>query len=84
MAFNIKDDETDRLTRQLAAVTGESITEAVKQSVRERLLREAGRSRSGSLTEELLEIGRRCASLPVLDARSPDELLGYDEDGLPN
>lgn len=82
VALNIKHPEADRLARELAARTGESITEAVLNALRERLRRERGRVRQPSLVQELTAIGRRCASLPVLDDRPPDEIL-YDDDGLP-
>jgi antitoxin VapB len=45
--------------------------------------RQTSQSRTRSLSEELLAIGRRCAALPELDPRAPDEILGYDENGLP-
>jgi antitoxin VapB len=83
MALNIKDPRTDTLVRELAQTTGETITEAITVAVRERLERlQAGR-RPHSLADELDEIALRCASLPVLDERSEDEILGYDLDGLP-
>jgi antitoxin VapB len=83
MAFSVKDAETDRLARQLAALTGESLTEAVRQSLAERLERERLRRRqSGDLTARLLEIGAHCAALPDCDTRSPDEIVGYDNAGL--
>lgn len=83
MALSIKDPEADRLARELAARTGETLTEAVVVALRERLAREAGRTRSIPLREELAAIRRRCAALPVLDARTAEEILGYDERGLP-
>lgn len=83
MPLSIKDPEADRLARELAARTGETLTEAVVVALRERLARETGRTRSIPLREELTAIRRRCAALPVLDARSPDGILGYDERGLP-
>lgn len=83
MALNIKSAKADRLARTLAARTGETITQAVERALEERLMREEGRRSSPSLEEEILEIARRCASLPDLDTRSPDEILGYDENGLP-
>ena len=83
MALSIKDSETDALVRQLATLTGESITEAVFISVKERLERLKPKNSPYSLAEELDAIARRCASLPVLDSRSPEELIGYDEQGLP-
>jgi antitoxin VapB len=51
--------------------------------LRERLARETGRTRSIPLREELAVIRRRCAALPMLDTRTADEILGYDERGLP-
>lgn len=83
MALSIKHPEADRLARQLAARTGETLTEAVISALRERLARQQGRTQAVQLREELATIRRRCASLPVLDSRSPDEILGYDEHGLP-
>lgn len=83
MALNIKDRETDSLVRELAALTGEPITDAVKVAVRERLERER-RLRPGKAgVAEVLTIAARIAGRPVVDPRSPDEILGYDEHGLP-
>lgn len=83
MALSIKDPEADRLARALATATGESLTEAVTTALRERLARVERRPKARRLADELDEIARRAAALPVLDGRSPDEILGYDEKGLP-
>lgn len=85
MALNIKDPEAHRLAQELAEVTGESLTRAVVAALRERLERVRARRarRARSLADELDEIAIHCASLPVRDARSPDEILGYDETGMP-
>jgi antitoxin VapB len=83
MALSIKHPEADRLARELAARTGETLTEAVVVALRERLARTTGRTDVGSLREELAAIRQRCASLPVLDQRTPEAILGYDERGLP-
>lgn len=83
MALNIKDPTTDRLVRELAATTGESITTAVAVAVRERLERIRGMAPTEVREQELTRIALAAAALPVLDDRSPDEILGYDEDGLP-
>ncbi len=82
MALSIKDPEADRLARELAARTGETLTEAVVVALRERLARETGRTRAIPLGEELAAIRRRCAALPVLDARAGDAIVGYDRHGL--
>ena len=84
MPLSIKDPEADRLARAVAARTGETLTQAVIAALRERLAREERRADDiDVLVEEALEIGRHCARLPVLDPRPPDELLGYDEHGVP-
>jgi antitoxin VapB len=83
MALSIKHPEADRLARELAEVTGESITEAVLTALRERLIRETGRRHDHGLREEIARIQERVAKLPILDDRSAEEIIGYDEHGLP-
>ena len=83
MALNIRNPEADRLAAELAQATGETKTEAVIQAMRDRLER-LRRERGGTrLADELDEIARTCAALPVRDRRTADEILGYDEQGLP-
>jgi len=83
MAFSIKNPEADRLARKLAQATGEGLTEAVVVALRERLERVGARRGGRSLADELDEIARRYAALPVLDPRPPEELIEYDEHGEP-
>lgn len=84
MPLSIKDPDADRLARVLAKRTGETLTEAVINALRERLEREERKEQMvENLVEDLMDIGRHCASLPLLDGRRPDEILGYDENGLP-
>ena len=83
MALNIKDPKTEHTVRELAALTGESVTAAVRRAAEERLQRVRQRRSRSSIADEIMEIGRRCAVLPELDPRSADEILGYDEAGLP-
>lgn len=83
MALNIKDKETDRLARALVGLTGESLTKAVRQSLAERLEREKRRRDRVGVAERLMSIGRRCADHPVLDDRPAEEIIGYDQHGLP-
>ena len=84
MALSIKDSETDRLARELAHTTGESLTDAIKRALEERLARERARRASRSLGATLRRLQDAVAQLPVLDSRSADELLGYDDAGLPS
>lgn len=83
MALSIKDPKADRLARELAHETGETLTEAVTMAIEERLLRQRGRRTPRRLRAELMSISERCAALPDLDRRTADEILGYDEHGLP-
>ncbi len=84
MALNIRNAEAERLAARLAKLTGETKTEAVAQALRDRLAR-LQRERTGRrLADELDEIARHCAALPVLDARPADQILGYDDEGLPS
>jgi antitoxin VapB len=84
MPLSIKDSETDRLARQLASQTGETITDALKKALSERLAREKRKRTRAGLSRRLLEIGQRCALHMDKSARSldHDDLL-YDEKGLP-
>ena len=82
MTLNIKNDETYRLVQELAGMTGESMTTAVKEAVRERI--ERLRLRETTLSDRLLAIGEDCASRLHEPYRSIDHgVLLYDEDGLP-
>ncbi len=83
MALNIKDPATERSIRELAAATGDGLTTTIRKAVDERLQRVRASGQTRSLPDELLAIGAHCAALPDLDLRSADEILGYDDHGLP-
>lgn len=85
MALTLDHPEVDELAQELSHYTGESVTEAVITALRERLAREKEKSSQtgASLKEELMRIGQECAALPVLDQRTPEEILGYNQDGVP-
>jgi antitoxin VapB len=84
MPISIKAPEADRLARQLTAVTGETITDAIIVAMRERLVREETRRRNSDvLLEEIRAISAHCASLPLLDTRPDEDIMGWDENGLP-
>jgi antitoxin VapB len=82
MALSIRNKEAERLAREVAREAGETITQAIRRSLEERLLRLSGRRAAGDLAEEILRIGGRCAAIPDIDTRSPEEILGYDADGV--
>ena len=82
VALSVKSDEADRLARQLAAATGETLTDAVLESLRERL--ERVRAAQGpSVTDRVRRLQQAARKLEVQDRRSPEEIIGYDGDGLP-
>ena len=83
MALNIRNPEAERLAGELARVTGDTKTQAVIKALRDRLARLRRERSKRRVVDELDEIARHCASLPVLDARPADEILGYDDRGLP-
>ncbi len=90
MALAIKDSETETLARQLAARTGKSLEAVIREALEEKLarLRTIGQEPSatgeaGALAARLMQIGRECAALPDLDTREADDILGYDEHGVP-
>jgi antitoxin VapB len=83
MGLNIKNAETHRLAVQLAQLTGETLTRTVTIALKERLAREKRRRNRTGVAEALRQIARRCAARPLLDDRSPEAILGYDEHGLP-
>ena len=82
MSLNIKDPEAHRLAQTLAKETGETMTHAVTEALRERLERIHQRRRPESTMAELLAIGRRCAN--ALKTKPADHgTLLYDERGIP-
>lgn len=83
MALSLKDEETDRLARAVAALTGESLTRAVRVALAERLERERlRRGHPTSLADRLGALAQECMALPDHDRRAPDDIIGYDETGM--
>ena len=83
MAISIKNLDVERLAREVAAKTGESLTGAIHKALEERLDRLKRLKRAPAIEGQLEEIVSRIGQLPVLDRRSPEEIVGYDENGLP-
>jgi antitoxin VapB len=85
VALHIVSSEADKLARKLAKQNGETITEAVVTALKERLARTDTRQirdrekRKANILKLLEELDR----YPVLDSRTPEEIIGYDENGLP-
>ena len=84
MPISIKNRQTEILARELAKLTGETLTQAVQSSLTERYDRLRRARLKLSLADELNEIALRCANRPVISQLSADEILGYDESGVPS
>lgn len=80
MALNIEDPEIDILAKELVELTGQPLERAVKEALLEQVTRQREVQR---VLKSVQEISEHFMSLPVLDPRTPDEILGYDENGLP-
>lgn len=84
MPLSIKNPEIERLARAIARESGESLTDAIRTALQERFQRLRRHRNSRLRDERVQEILARLDRLPRLDNRSPDEILGYDENGLPH
>ncbi len=83
MGLTIGSEEARHLAEELAALTGESVSAVVTVALRERLNRERRRRSRSGVADGLMELGRRYAALPDRDPGTADDLVGYDEHGLP-
>ncbi len=83
MAISIKSLETEKLAREIAARTGESLTGAIQKALEERLEKLKRQRRNQVLATQIDDILRRVDEMPILDSRTADEILDYDEHGLP-
>ena len=82
MTVLIKDEEADRLIRQLAERTGETITDAVKGAVAEKLARTPlTEAEIADRRAKLDAILAKFDAMPTVDHRSADEILGYNDNG---
>jgi antitoxin VapB len=86
MALSIRNPDTEKMARQVSRLTGETLTEAIGKSLEERLVRLKRYRGSGreAIRKDIDEILARVDALPDLDTRTPDEIIGYDENGLPS
>ncbi len=82
MALNIRNPEVERLANELASLTGETKTDAVHHALQMRMETVLRQKQKRRMADRLMEIANHCASLPVLDSHSAEEML-YDEHGLP-
>lgn len=84
MPISIKNDRAERLARKLAKLTGETITDAIWTAVEERYERLRRAKAGRPLLDELNAIALRCSKRPVISQLCDDEVLGYDQSGVPS
>ncbi len=82
--LNIKDEKTCALARQLADQSGQSLTRVVHDALEREVQRLALSKRPAAQLEDISEIIDRIAGRPVKDTRAADDIIGYDENGLPS
>lgn len=82
MALNIRNQEAEKLAEAVAAMTGETKTQAVTDALKAHLDTLKRRKARRNMATRLDEIAKHCAGLPILDTRSSEDILGYDEHGL--
>jgi antitoxin VapB len=85
MPLNIKNEDAHRLARKLASLTNSSITEAVIAALQDAVEKVQFRARYSEqrLVSSLDEIAELCSELEILDTRTAEEILGYNERGVP-
>lgn len=84
MPLNIKNERAHVLAQEISRETGESLTQVVLSALEEKRARVALAKRPDTVRVEIQEIIDRIASRPAKDARTADEIIGYDENGLPS
>lgn len=82
MALSIKNTRAERLAKELARESGTTVTSSVIDALEQALRRVRGRKTAPSVRDAILEVSERCAALPDLDTRPPEEILGYDQRGV--
>ena len=83
MALSIRNEKAEQLAREVAAISGENLTQTIVHALEERLERLRGRRTAVDLLGEIMTISRRCRSLPDKDQRSPEDIVGYNRSGVP-
>ena len=84
MALSIKNPDVDQMARELAEITGESLTDAIANALKERLEREAGKRNRNRFREDIHRIQQRISRLDHQIKLSDEDIIGYDEAGIPN
>ena len=82
MALSIRNPRAEKLAREIAAMSGGNITQVIIKALEDQLERLRGRRTYPDIVKEIMDISKRCSSIPDVDERSPDEILGYNKIGV--
>ena len=82
MALSIRNPRAEKLAREIVAMSGANITQVIIKALEDQLERLRGRRTYPDLFKEIMDISKRCSSIPDIDERSPDEILGYNKAGV--
>ncbi|MBS3779693.1 MAG: type II toxin-antitoxin system VapB family antitoxin [Desulfovermiculus sp.] len=82
MALSIRNPRAEKLAREVAALSGESLTQAIIHALEDRLGELHNSPSQQDLVGEIMKISQQCSELPDADPRDVDEILGYNEDGV--
>ena len=83
MAISIRNPRVEALAKDVARRTGENMTQAIERALEQRLVQLRTQREKQATIRRVRQIVERFNRRPTLDSRSPDEILGYDEHGLP-
>ena len=79
MPLSIRNSDAEKLAREVSKISGENLTKTIIHALEEKLERLRGSCKAVNIAEEIMSISKRCSSLPDIDKRSADEILGYDK-----
>lgn len=82
MALSIRNPRAEKLAREISAMSGKNLTQVIINALEEQIKRFNAKRTSPDTFKEIIEISARCSSIPDIDKRSPDEILGYNETGV--
>lgn len=83
MGLSIKNAEVEGMVREIAARRGVGMTEALRQVLAEEVERQQAAAEA-EVEAKVREIARRIAAMPDVSTLTDDEILGYDENGVPS
>jgi antitoxin VapB len=83
MPLSIHNPKAEKLARELAAKTGETITQTIITALEDRMVRMQGKKAPMDLAEEIMKISERCSRIPDKDPRNAEQILNYDQKGAP-